>query len=454
MNENFEPIYVIPKDKAKIIALLKKKAKGVKTIVLATDEDREGEAIAWHLVEAIGVKDKKVERIVFHEITKQAVLKALSEPRELDINRVDAQQGRRILDRLVGYSISPFLWKKVRKGLSAGRVQSVALRLVCEREDEIGKFVQKEYWHITADLAKKDGKSTFQAKLAKKDGEKIEIDNEKDAQAILKSIENEQFIVKKIKKKQVKRNPYPPFTTSTLQQDAARKLGFSAKKTMFLAQQLYEGIDLGEVGSTGLITYMRTDSYHLADTAVKEVRSFITDGLGEKYLPSAAQVYKTKKKGAQEAHEAIRPTSVERTPKSLSRYLNKAQLDLYELIWKRTIACQMTQAIMDTVSATIDVAAYSFSAAGSVVIFDGFLKIYEGKDERQEEPEKKEKKDVRLPPLEEKEELKTEKITPTQHFTKPPARYSEATLVKALEEHGIGRPSTYAPIMSNIADRG
>ena len=443
----FTPKYVIPKAKQKQITELKKLAKDADEVILATDEDREGEAIAWHLFHALGLKGKPVKRIVFHEITKTAIEKALENPRDIDQNLVNAQQARRILDRLVGYELSPFLWKKIRYGLSAGRVQSVAVRLVCEREAEIEKFVPQEYWSVTALCNQKnaDKENAFETKLIKSKGKRLDkfaIANEKSAKKITKDLENADFIIESITKKERKKKTPSPFTTSTLQQEAANKLGFSSKQTMMIAQQLYEGIKIGKE-QIGLITYMRTDSQNLADSAVKSIRETIEQSFGKNYVPKTARKFKTKSKGAQEAHEAIRPTFADKTPDSLKAALDSKQFRLYDLIWRRTLASQMEETIVDATTVDITANDYTFRANGSIIKFDGFLKVYKTKT-----------KETILPPLKEKEELDALKVTPNQHFTEPPARFSEATLIKELEEHGIGRPSTYAPTISTVVDRG
>ncbi len=428
-------------------------AKKAEAIYLATDPDREGEAISWHLYEILKekglVENKPVHRVVFHEITKSAIQEAVAHPRELSIDMVDAQQARRALDYLVGFNLSPLLWKKIRQGLSAGRVQSPALRMIVEREAEIDAFVAQEYWTIEADTLKES--MPIESKLIEYDGEKIKqfsITDEARATEVesgLNAAANGQLKVAKVVKKQRKRNPAPPFTTSTLQQEAARKLGFSAQRTMRTAQRLYEGID-----GTGLITYMRTDAVNLAGEAIAEIRELISKEYGADQMPDSPRQFKTKSKNAQEAHEAIRPTSALRTPKSLANALEQDQLRLYELIWKRTIACQMIHATMDTVS--VDLAAGDrgiFRASGSTIRNPGFLAVYEeGEDDK-----KKGKKEKRLPPLEEGDLLQLEAIRPEQHFTDPPPRFSEASLVKALESYGIGRPSTYASIISTLVNR-
>ncbi len=427
-------------------------------LYLATDPDREGEAISWHLLELLKsrrhLKDKAVHRVVFNEITKKAVQEAIANPRELSMDLVNAQQARRALDYLVGFNLSPLLWKKVRRGLSAGRVQSPALRMIVEREQEIEAFKRREYWSIEADLLKE--KQGFSAKLTHYQDKKLEqfsittTDSAKEAEQQLLAAANGKLVVEKIQKKQRKRNPAAPFTTSTLQQEAARKLGFTTQRTMRTAQQLYEGIDTGS-GATGLITYMRTDSVQLSDEAVAELREFIAKRFGEENLPASPQQYKTKAKNAQEAHEAIRTTSITRTPEELKDHLTKDQFRLYELIWKRTLACQMIHATLNTVTADLSCGAgNTFRANGSTIANAGFMAVYmEDVDDA-----KKGKDDEKmLPPLEQGEELTLKAIRPEQHFTEPPPRYSEASLVKALEEHGIGRPSTYASIISTLQDR-
>ncbi len=442
VKHNFEPQYVIPKKAEDQVAALKKLAKKADEIILATDEDREGEAIAWHLLSALELEKQKkgTERIVFHEITKDAILSALEHPRSIDLRLVDAQQARRILDRLVGYELSPFLWRKVRYGLSAGRVQSVAVRLVVEREREIEKFNKEEYWSIEALFEKE--KATFNARLTAKNGKsisKMEITNAKDAQAIVDGIQGKAFSVEEVNVKEVNRYPAPPFTTSTLQQEAARKLGFSAKQTMTLAQKLYEH---------GHITYMRTDSVNLAQSALAQAREVINHEFGASYALDAPRSYQTKSKGAQEAHEAIRPTNLGATPK----LRDSGEARLYDLIWKRTIACQMQPALMEqtAVDMTDAESAYTFRANGQVIKFDGFIRAYtEGKDEDLED----EVEGV-LPPLAKGDAVELKEVKPLQHFTEPPARYTDATLVKTLEASGVGRPSTYAPTLSTIQERG
>jgi DNA topoisomerase I len=457
VDKDFEPNYQIIKGKEKIVKGLKSAAAKAKVVYLAPDPDREGEAIAWHLQALLGANGK-VKRIEFNEITKEAVTSAVKHPRKIDLDRVNAQQARRILDRLVGYKLSPLLWKKVRKGLSAGRVQSVAVRLICEREEEIGKFKKEEYWDILAGLANKAG-AEFVAKLVAKGEaalgvrpkEKGEvISSEASAKQIAAALEGSDFLVKEVRKKEQKRHPAPPFITSTLQQDAARKLGYSAKKTMTLAQKLYEGEEVSGHGRVGLITYMRTDSVRIANEAETEVRKYIAESYGKQFLPAAPVHYK-KKKQAQDAHEAIRPTSVLRSPEKLKNDLQGDEFKLYELIWKRFVACQMEAAVFDQTAVDITAGEYLLRANGSVVKFEGFLKLYV---ESTDDNEAAEEKEGFLPLLTKGEKLKLLKVTPAQHFTEPPPRYTEASLVKELELRGIGRPSTYAPIISTVQERG
>ncbi len=446
IEHGFTPKYVIPKKATKVVAELRAAAKAADEIYFATDEDREGEAISWHLSELLKVKSDKAKRITFHEITKEAIEHALTAPRDLDLRMVDAQQARRVLDRLVGYELSPFLWRKVARGLSAGRVQSVVVRLIVEREREVQAFKAEEYWSIEAEFLKKGVDKAFDAKLHSKDGETIDkmaIGSEKDAKAILKTLDKAAYSIETVDKKKTKRSPAAPFTTSTLQQDGNNKLGFSAKQTMMLAQQLYEGVELGEEGSVGLITYMRTDSVNLAEKFREEAAAYIKEKHPDA-APSEARVYKTKSKGAQEAHEAIRPTSAWRTPESVAPYLDDRQQKLYELIWRRTMASQMADAEIETTSATIATGTpYRFRATGSIVAAPGFMSVYQT-----------DMKENLLPPLSEGDALEAKSVEPKQHFTEPPPRYSEAALVKALEERGIGRPSTYAPTISTVIDRG
>lgn len=457
IEHDFKPTYVIPPKAKKKVAELKKLAKGAPFVILATDEDREGEAIAWHLLTALDLDAKDVKRIAFHEITKTAIAEALEHPRALDLNLVDAQQARRVLDRLVGYELSPFLWKKVRRGLSAGRVQSVAVRLIVEREREIQKFKPQEYWSIEATLNKD---TNFIGRLAKIDGktlDKLGIKNEEAAQKILSDLRNRPGVVAEVTKKEVRRTPAAPFITSTMQQEAARKLGFSAKQTMMYAQQLYEGVELGEGNATGLITYMRTDSINLSEFALASAQETIKEKYGKEYLLETPRKYTSKSKNAQEAHEAIRPTDLMRDPESLKDHLDRNQYRLYDLIWKRTIATQMPEAVFDATSvdtaiqgsaAGKDGKKYIFRSTGQVIKFDGFMKVYlEGTDDEELEEE------GLLPDLQKGDKPKVVKIIPKQHFTQPPPRFTDASLIKAMEELGIGRPSTYAPTISTIQDR-
>ncbi|MEE9258761.1 MAG: type I DNA topoisomerase [Nitrospinaceae bacterium] len=451
VDNGFTPEYITIRGKGKILSELKAAAKKAAKIYLAPDPDREGEAIAYHIGNEIARFTKgKIYRVLFNEITKKAVTEAIKNPTELNTNKVNAQQARRILDRLVGYKISPILWKKVRRGLSAGRVQSVALRIVCDREREIQDFKTEEYWSVTLDL---EGHvpPTFQAKLLKIDNHKAIVSNGEEAGQIVKDVDSAELALGDVVKKKKKRNPSAPFITSTLQQEASRKLNFSPKKTMLLAQRLYEGLPVGKSGTVGLITYMRTDSTRIADEALAGVREYIKSRYGDEYLPKAPNVYKSKK-SAQEAHEAIRPTDLSLDPQSIKEYLEKDSYRLYELIWSRFISCQMVPAIMDTTQFDINAGKYLFRSNGSILQFPGFMKVYvEGQDE--EAQDKVQGSDRLLPPLEKGEQLKLLKVSPEQHFTQPPPRYSEAMLVKALEDQGIGRPSTYAAIISVIKDR-
>ena len=452
IENDFEPKYIVIKGKAPVVKELKSAAKKADRILLATDPDREGEAIAAHVAEVISgsIKDAEVYRVLFNEITKKAILLAIEHPGKVDVNKVDAQQARRVLDRLVGYQISPILWKKVQRGLSAGRVQSVALRLICEREEEIKAFVPEEFWSLTALL---EGKSPpqFEAKLIKRDEEKLRVKNNEEAQKILADLQGRPYSVDKVEKKERRRNPVPPFTTSKLQQEAGRKLGFTAKRTMGIAQSLYEGVDVGKEGTVGLITYMRTDSTRVGKDAQDEARELIAGKYGKDYLPEKPPVYASAKL-AQEAHEAIRPTSVMREPDVIKEYLENDQYKLYKLIWNRFVASQMNPAIIDQTSVDIKAGDYTFRATGSVVKFPGFMAVYmEEKPEDQVSDD--ENGEAVLPPLTEGESLTLIKLDPKQHFTQPPPRFSEALLVKTLEEKGIGRPSTYAAIISTIQDR-
>ncbi len=445
VDNNYQPKYITIRGKGKILQELKKAAKKSDRVLLATDPDREGEAIAWHLANALAIDDKDC-RIEFREITKPAVTHAVKNPRSISENLVSAQQGRRILDRIVGYKLSPLLWEKVKRGLSAGRVQSVAIRLICDREAEIEAFIPVEYWSATGLLSTKEGKK-FEAKLWRYKNKKIELKNEAEAQKVKEATKDKKWTIEKITRRERKRNPAAPFITSTLQQEAARKLNFTAKKTMVIAQQLYEGLDVGKDGTVGLITYMRTDSVVVAQEAITEVRSVIKERFGPEFVPAKPKYYKTKTK-AQEAHEAIRPTSSMRNPDELESFLNRDQLRLYRLIWDRFVASQMESAIIFSVTADIAVGDYIFRATGSRIKFPGFIQVYvEGSDEQEEA-------DGMLPDLTENEVLKLNQLQLKQHFTQPPARFSEAMLVKTLEERGIGRPSTYAPIVDTIIKRG
>ena len=460
---DFAPTYVVPEEKETVIKNLRKTLSNVKTLWIATDEDREGEAIGWHLLHALKLKEKemsKVKRIVFHEITEEAIRHAVAHPRKLNLKLIDAQQARRILDRLVGYTLSPFLWAKVYRGLSAGRVQSVAVRVIVDREKEIQAFKIEEYWTVTAELETKK-KETFTAELRERSGKKFIPVNAEQAQAVVDDVRGKEFAVKAIEEKKLKKNPPPPFTTSTLQQDASNKLGFSVKQTMVIAQQLYEGVNLGKgLGQVGLITYMRTDSVNLSAKAVTDAAATIEKLYGREYVLTTPRKYKTKSKNAQEAHQAIRPTEIERTPESLKDILDHQQLKLYTLIWNRTMATQMPQAELKRVSADIAVEKYLFRATGQTVEFDGYLRVYREEEVPEKEVGEGEAKEGEqsgekfLPKLAEGDRLHPLEITPEQHFTKPPARYTEATLVKKLEEEGIGRPSTYAPTISTIQQRG
>ena len=446
VDHDFEPEYINIRGKANLIKELKKEASLAKTVYLATDPDREGEAIAWHLAYILGISPDSLCRVTFNEITKGAVQDSIKHPRAIDKNLFDAQQARRALDRIVGYKISPVLWKKVKRGLSAGRVQSVAVKLIVDRENEIESFNPEEYWNIYANLLAKGAKKTFQARLFGKKGEKIELKNKGETDTILKDLEKATFIVDDVKTGTKKRNPAPPFTTSTMQQEASRKLGFAIKKTMSVAQGLYEGVKVPEHGLVGLITYMRTDSTRISDVARAAAKAYIEDKFGKAYYEN--RFYKTKD-GAQDAHEAIRPTYIDLTPELVKDSLSNDQYKLYNLIYNRFIASQMAAAEYDTVSVTINASEYNFKANGQSIKFAGFTRLYiETKDEESDEDN-----ELLLPNLEVGEKLKNEDIETKQSFTEPPARYTEASLVKALEEKGIGRPSTYAPTISTILDR-
>jgi DNA topoisomerase-1 len=448
LQKDFLPQYVTISGKGKIIRELKKASKGVKNIYLGPDPDREGEAIAWHVAEEIGDKDKNIYRVLFNEITKKAVSDALHHPGKLQQSKYEAQQARRILDRLVGYQVSPILWEKVRRGLSAGRVQSVAVRIVCEREREVQNFVSEEYWSLTATLKGKDSPVSFDAKLTKWKGKKVKMANEAETSAIKKTLETVSYSVSKIVQQEKQRHPFPPFITSRLQQEAYRKLNFPAQKTMWIAQKLYEGVDLGEMGMVGLITYMRTDSVRVSTEAVQQVRGWIKDRFGDSYLPPKPNVYKSRR-GAQEAHEAIRPTSIELEPDKVKAYLDKDQGALYKLVWDRFVASQMPSAVFLQTNVEIKADDALFIAVGTVPVFQGFMALYmEGEDNQENGNGEK-----KLPSLSEGEILELLNLTPKQHFTQPPYRFTEATLIKELEEKGIGRPSTYATILATIKEK-
>ena len=443
--KTFEPQYINIRGKGDLIKSLKKDAKAAKKVFLATDPDREGEAIAWHLAHILDIPEDAQNRVTFNEITKPAVQKAIKEPRTIDKNLVDAQQARRVLDRIVGYKMSPVLWKKVRRGLSAGRVQSVAVKLIVDRENEIEKFIPEEYWNIYANLLDKESKKKFVAKFYGKNGKKLDLHKQEEVDEILKAIENAKFIVEEVKKGERKRTPAPPFTTSTMQQEASRKLGFTLKKTMSVAQGLYEGVKIPERGTVGLITYMRTDSTRISEEARKVAKQEIVKQYGEEYYEN--RYYKTKA-DSQDAHEAIRPTYIDVNPEDIKESLNKDQYKLYKLIYNRFLASQMAPAVFNTISATIDANNYAFKANGQSIKFKGFMALYvEGVDVESKED------NSNVPDLKEKQEVKKESIEGKQSFTEPPPRYTEASLVKALEEKGIGRPSTYSPTITTILDR-
>ena len=444
LENDFEPEYINIRGKGDLIKALKKDAKNAKKIYLATDPDREGEAIAWHLDYILKEEHDKIVRVTFNEITKGAVQKAIKEPRNIDLNVVDAQQARRVLDRIVGYQISPLLWKKVKRGLSAGRVQSVAVKLIVEREEEIEKFVPEEYWNIYADLKDKENKKQFEARFYGKNNKKIEIHSKEEIDKILEDIEKAKYVIKEVKKGEKKRNAAPPFTTSTMQQEASRKLGFTLKKTMSVAQGLYEGVKIPEKGSVGLITYMRTDSTRISEVARQAAKEHIVNTYGEQYYEN---IYYKAKKDSQDAHEAIRPTYADLEPEQIKDSLTKDQYKLYKLIYNRFMASQMSSAIYNTMAVTIDADGYTFKANGQSIKFKGFMVLYvEGTDQEEQEA-------GMLPELKEGQEVEKIKINPKQSFTEPPARYTEASLVKALEEKGIGRPSTYSPTITTILER-
>lgn len=454
IEDGFEPQYITIRGKGPILNELRKTAQSADQVFIATDPDREGEAIAWHIAEEIRTKNKNIKRVLFNEITKTGILKGMNDPLEINVDLVEAQKARRVLDRLVGYQVSPLLWKTVYRGLSAGRVQSVALRLICEREAEIEAFKPEEYWSITVELAT-DSRDTFFSKLIKINTKKAEIPNETTAKSLVTALKKCNYKIQDIKKKKVSKTPPPPFTTSTLQQEASKRLGYSTNKIMQIAQGLYEGLEIGAEGSVGLITYMRTDSTRVSDEAIQSVRSFIFDTYGNEYLPEKPRVFKLKK-AAQDAHEAIRPTGIERTPKSLTKYLNKEQYKLYELIWNRFVASQMADAELEQTSIDIEAQqpsqpdVYLFRTTGSVILFRGFLQVFEEVEEENEEKENEQTipKNLHVGLL-----LKLLNIVPRQHFTKPPARFTESSLVKELDTLGIGRPSTYALIISTLIAR-
>lgn len=445
VNNNFEPEYINIRGKGDLIKSLKKDAESCKKVYLATDPDREGEAIAWHLAHILGIDENEETRVTFNEITKGAVQEAIKKPRKIDMNLTDAQQARRVLDRIVGYKISPVLWKKVRRGLSAGRVQSVAVKLIVDREEEIEQFIPEEYWNIYASLQDKKSKKAFEAKFYGKNNKKLELHNKEEVDKILEKINEAKYIVDEVKKGEKKRNPAPPFTTSTMQQEASRKLGFTLKKTMSVAQSLYEGVKIPEKGTVGLITYMRTDSTRISEVARAAAKVEILKNYGEQYYEN--RYYKTGK-DAQDAHEAIRPTYVDINPEDIKEALTNDQYKLYKLIYNRFIASQMSTAIYDTLTVTINANDYTFKASGQNLKFKGFMVLYvEGEDTKEEEENEK------IPDLQEHEEVIKKKIDTKQSFTEPPPRYTEASLVKALEEKGIGRPSTYSPTITTILER-
>jgi DNA topoisomerase-1 len=447
IDNDFEPKYITIRGKGPVIKELKDEAKKAKKVFLATDPDREGEAISWHLSHILGIDEAERVRVEFNEITKDAIANAMKKPRMIDRNLVDAQQARRVLDRLVGYKISPLLWRKIKKGLSAGRVQSVTVKLICDREKEIQDFIPEEYWSIKALLDKENNKfeaSFFGKNIDGKD-EKIELKSKKDVDEVLNNIDEKNFLVKEVKKGMKKRNPYPPYTTSTLQQDASKKLGFTTKKTMMVAQQLYEGIDIKGEGTVGLITYIRTDSTRVSNEAINLARSFIEDNFGKSYTNGGKNYSNKSKKETQDAHEGIRPTSILRKPDDIKNSLTKDQYKLYKLIWDRFIGSQMVPANYETLSVKVVSNGYLFRASGSKLIFDGFLKVYTTIDE--------EEKDLEIPLLKEGDKVNVKEIKPNQHFTQPPPRYTEASLIKTLEELGIGRPSTFSPTISTILAR-
>lgn len=443
---NFEPQYVDMKGKEDVIKELKKYAKKSEHVYLATDPDREGEAISWHISNMLGLDINDNNRVEFNEITKSGVKAGMSNPHKIDLDLVNAQQARRILDRIVGYKLSPFLWKKVKRGLSAGRVQSVAVRLIVDREKEVKEFVPQEYWSIDAKFTAPSSRKVFAAKLSAIDGKKAELSNKEETDAVLKRLENAVYTVTDVKKRVTRKQPAPPFITSTLQQEASKRMGFQAKRTMKAAQELYEGVEIEGVGAVGLITYMRTDSLRISDEARDAAAKCIEEIYGKEYLPPSPRVFKSKK-NAQDAHEAIRPSLPELTPDRVKASLTTDQFKIYKLIWERFIASQMANALLDTVSVTIEAEGCTFKASGYSVKFDGFTKLYEEKKDSEEENNKM------LPPINKEDILKLKEILGNQHFTQPPSRFTEASLIKTMEENGIGRPSTYAPTISTIISR-
>ena len=446
LENNFKPKYITIRGKGKILQELKDAARKARKVFLASDLDREGEAISWHLGNSLGVQNGEPCRVVFNEITKEAIKKSFSQPRHLDVNRVDAQQARRILDRLVGYLISPLLWEKVQKGLSAGRVQSVALRIVCDREEEIKAFIEEEYWTIEAKFSTAGEDGSINARFFGREGSRMTFSKEEEVNLVLQELKNSDYVVHRVQVKERRRNPSPPYITSTLQQDASRRLGFSAKRTMMVAQQLYEGLEVGEKKeSTGLITYLRTDATRVSPASQEEARLYIEEQFGKQYVPEKFPSY-AGKKGAQDAHEAIRPTSVLRDPLTMKKYLSRDQLRLYRLIWERFVSSQMNPALLEQVRVDVKGGDYIFKASGSTIKFPGFLALL--KDDGPVKPEEI------LPPLKEGNGLALLALDPNQHFTQPPARYSEASLVKTMESKGIGRPSTYAPTIETLKGRG
>ncbi len=444
IEDDFEPRYITIRGKGELLAKLRKEVKSANKVYLATDPDREGEAISWHLLYALKLDEEKASRITFNEITKNAVKKSIKEAREIDMNLVNAQQARRTLDRIVGYKMSPLLWKKVKKGLSAGRVQSTALKLICDREDEIENFVPKEYWTIQAILKNSEDKK-IKAKFYGENNKKIDILSKEETDKIIDFVKNNDFIVEDVKKGQRLKNPQPPFTTSTLQQEASKLLNYSAQKTMSIAQQLYEGIDIKGEGTIGLVSYIRTDSVRISEEAVADAKEFITENFGYAYLNNTGKKFKTKGR-SQDAHEAIRPTYSSKTPESIKDSLSREQYKLYKLIWERFIASQMNPAVYITVSVKIKSGNYNFRSSGSILEFDGYLKVYKKNEEKED--------DITIPELEKDEVLQQDNVDGEQHFTQPPPRYTEALLIKTLEEIGVGRPSTYAPTIYTITTRG